>query len=461
MRMKIICASIILSLLFGTAAGAMVATDYPASASMHTDNNDAVRTDADVRIPPLSQGVNIIRGNFELRKSAMINNDIAFKPEEFEQVLGIKKIRGITITRLPDFREGVLTLGGSEILAGQTVARDNIKYIRLVPHPDRVGSISFYFKDAESPDDYSILCSISVLEALNFAPTASPVSIITQRDIPVFKSMQGSDPEGDALDFSIIEGPRKGLLEVRANGLFVYRPNEGFTGKDKFIYKVQDEHGNWSNSAAVEIRVTKASSSIKFADMSDHWAANSAVRAAAFGFLDVPQDLIFNPSELMTRAEFVQMAMRAAKLDKNLPESIQTSFADDGDIPVSHKAYIKQAHEMGIINGLSLETGVYFDPNSVITRTEAAVILNNILKIPVISVALSKPVFADAAFIPSWAERDIAVLNAHGIINGDHKGNFNPYGLLDRAQSVELLSNMLEYTDSVNKSRSWWSRLFG
>jgi len=124
-KIKIICASVILSMMFGTAASAMVAADLnQGGASFHTDT--------DARVPPLSQGLNIIRNNFELKKSVLLNSDITFRPEEFEQILGIRKIRGITVTRLPDFREGVLTLGGNEILAGQTIARENIKYIRLV-----------------------------------------------------------------------------------------------------------------------------------------------------------------------------------------------------------------------------------------------------------------------------------------------------------------------------------------
>ena len=452
MRLKIICASVILSMFFGTAASAVVAADLNLGGG-------ALHTDADVRVPPLSHGVNIIRGKFELKKSALSNSDVAFSPEEFEQILGVRKIKGITVTRLPDFREGVLTLGGNEILAGQTIARENIRYIRLVPHPDRLGNIRFYFKDAESPDEYSILCTVNILEALNFAPTAHPVNISTQRNIPVFKAMKGSDPESDALNYSIVETPKKGLLEMRGDGVFVYKPGVNFTGKDKFVYRVQDEHGNWSNSAAVEIRVTKAASDIRFTDMDNHWAANSAVKGVAAGFIDA--DLKFEPHRLMTRAEFVQMALRAAKLDKNLPEDARTGFADDGDIPAVYRAYIKQARDSGIVNGIPRGTGVYFDPNGIITRAEAAVILNNILKIPVLSMATSKPAFSDAVMIPVWAERDIAALNTHGILNGDHKGNFNPYGLLNRAQSAEMLCNMLEYTESVRKSKSFWARLFG
>jgi hypothetical protein len=193
--------------------------------------------------------------------------------------------------------------------------------------------------------------------------------------------------------------------------------------------------------------------------MGEHWAANSAVRGVAAGFIDINPDFKFNPAELMTRAEFVHMALRAAKLDKNLPEIMRTDFADDGDIPANYKSYVKKAHDLGIINGIELDTGSYFDPNSIITRVEAAVLLNNILKVPAGAVSASKPVFADSVYIPSWAEKDIAALNALGIINGDQNGNFNPYGLLDKAQSAEMLCNMIAYKDSLKKS--WWSSLFG
>jgi hypothetical protein len=454
-RIKIICASIILCMMFGSTASAMVAADLNyGGVSLHAGAEE-------IRTPPLSQAVNIIRGNFELKKSALVNSDITFKPEEFEKILGKKKIRYITVMNLPDARHGVLTLGGADILAGQTVARENIKYIRLVPFPDRAGVIQFYFKDAESPDDSAILCSVSVLEALNFAPAANNINISTQKNIPVFKAMKGSDPDGDALNYKILEAPKKGLLEILGDGSFIYRPGENYTGNDKFIYQVQDEHGNWSNPAAVNIKVTKAAANIRFTDMDGHWAANSAVKGVAYKFIDINPDFKFKPSELTTRAEFVQMAMRAAKLDKNLPEIMQTGFADDDDIAGKYKSYVKKAHEIGIINGIELDTGVYFDPNSIITRAEAAVILNNILKVPALSAATSKPVFADAVYIPSWAEKDVAALNSIGILNGDQNGNFNPYGLLDRAQSTEMLCNMVDYTENIRKSRSWWSSLFG
>ena len=417
--------------------------------------------------PPISPAVNIIRSRFELKKAALLNSETTFKPEEFEKILGVKKLSYITITKLPIFDEGVLTLGGSEILEGQTISRDNIQYIRLIPYPNRIGTIKFYFKNADdTSQNSSIQCIVSVLESLHFAPSANAINITTQKNIPVFKSMDGTDSDDDAIHYKIVKGPKNGLLEVLddKNGSFVYRPKNNFTGTDSFVYQVEDEYGNVSNLATAQIKITKIASSVKFTDMTDHWAANSAIKAVAAGFIDADlqdPDLKFEPNTLMTRAAFVEMIMRAAKLDNNLSEVYKTSFADDSDIPFKYKSYVTKAYELGVIRGIPTETGLYFDPNSIITRAEAAVIVNNILKIPVMEEnRFAKSVFVDAVFIPDWAENDIAALNSCGIIKGDENGNVNPNGLLTKAQSVEMLSAMLDYNKNLKKTGGLFSFLF-
>ncbi|MCL2775522.1 MAG: S-layer homology domain-containing protein [Oscillospiraceae bacterium] len=473
-----LCVTSFLSTLFTVSADAGLISQNSANISSNQDYvavSATVTSDGSVstpasnnyeETPPLSQAMNVIRSNFELKKTAIVNSDITFKPEEFEKILGIKKLRYITITQLPDMKEGVLTLGGSEILEGQTISRDNIQYIRLVPYTDRVGTIKFCFKNTDdTTKDASIPCLIYVLHSLDFAPTANTVSVTTQKNIPVFKMMDGTDPENDSMTYKIIQAPIKGILEVQnnSNGMFVYRPNGNYTGSDKFIYQVEDQYGNLSNPATVQIKVTKAASNVVFTDMSDNWAYNSAVKAVADGFIDADAknpNLKFDPSYQMTRAEFTKMLLRAAKLDKGIPEVFKTTFADDSDIPVQYKSYVEKAYELGIVNGVTLDTGTYFDPNSIITRAEAAVMVNNILKIPFAS-PLASPVFKDAVYIPSWAENDIDALNSCGIIKGDENGNFNPSGLLDKAQAVEMLSNMVDYSKNANKSGGLLSFLFG
>ncbi|MCL1857934.1 MAG: S-layer homology domain-containing protein [Oscillospiraceae bacterium] len=417
--------------------------------------------------PFISPAVNIIRNMIELKKPALLNSEITFRPEEFEKILDVKKIKYITITKLPDFDEGVLTLGGSEILEGQTISRENIQYIRLIPYPNRIGTIKFHFKNTEdTTQNSSMKCIVSVLESLHFSPSANDVNITTQKNIPVFKSMDGNDPDDDDINYRIVKGPKNGFLEISnsSTGNFVYRPKNNFTGTDSFVYQIQDEYGNLSNLATVQIKVTKAASSVIFKDLDNHWAANSAIKAAAAGFIDADlqdPDLKFEPKTLMTRAAFVEMVMRAAKLDKNISEVYKTGLADDSDIPFRYKSYVTKAYELGVIKGIPTDTGLYFDPNSIITRAEAAVIVNNILKIPATNeTGLIKPVFVDAVFIPEWAENDIAALNSCGIIKGDENGNVNPNGLLTKAQSVEMLCAMLDYNKNLKNSGGLFSFLF-
>jgi hypothetical protein len=411
--------------------------------------------------------MDIIRNRLEFKKAAMVNTDVTFRPEEFENVLGVKKLQSITITKLPSFSEGILTLAGSDILAGQAIPRENIQFIRLVPFPNRIGTINFEFKNtADTARNASVRATVSVLSALNFAPTANPISLATQRNIPVFKNMDGNDPDNDDIVYRIVQGPKRGLLEVidATNGHFVYRPGRNFTGRDNFVYQVMDKYGNLSNPATAQIRVTKEASSVRFTDMRDHWAANSAIKAVAAGFIDADKsdpDLTFEPEKLMTRAEFTEMILRAAKLDNNMSAVFRTNFADDADIPAQYKPYVTKAYELGIVRGIPTDTGLYFDPNGIITRAEAAVIINNILQIPASANIQPRALFVDAVFIPDWAENDIAALNSIGVIRGDENGNMNPNGFLSRAQSVAMLTAMIDYTDSQTTRRGFFAWLFG
>ena len=464
----LISAIIIVSTLAISASAGLVNSNDSNYVQVSASTGKSVSVPLYDETPPLSHALNIIRNNFELKKNALLNSDVTFKPEEFEKILGIKKLQSVTITKLPDYSEGILTLGGNDILEGQTISRENIQYIRLIPYPNRVGEISFSFKNGADTTKYaSMQCTVAMLETLNFAPSASSVSLTTQKNIATFKSMDGSDPDGDELFYQITQAPKKGLLEVidASTGNFIYRPGKNFTGNDSFEYQITDKYGNVSNTAKAEIKVTKAASDVIFADMTDHWAANSAIKAVGAGFIDANKndpDLMFEPDTLLTRAEFVEMIIRAAKLDKNMSEVYKTKFADDADIPVKFKPYVTKAYELGIIKGIPTDTGVYFDPNSMITRAEAAVILNNILNIkPDGSASLKNRAFVDAVLIPEWAEDDIAALNSVGIIKGNQNGNINPSGLLSKAQSVEMLCAMIDYTDSQKKSGGFLSFLFG
>lgn len=66
-----------------------------------------------------------------------------------------------------------------------------------------------------------------------------------------------SDPEGAAIQASVFTGPQNGTLALQEDGSFSYTPNEGFSGRDSFMYRVSDGE-LYSALAAVTLYVLPA-----------------------------------------------------------------------------------------------------------------------------------------------------------------------------------------------------------
>jgi len=136
------------------------------------------------------------------------------------------------------------------------------------------------------------------------------------------------------------------------------------------------------------------------------------------------------------------MAMKASGLHKGLKDVDHTQYADDDMIPYYMKKYVSSATDRGIIKGITTESGEIFAPNDIITRAQAAVILNRILDLPT-SDAIE--VFFDGKMIPTWAENAVNNLVACGIMSGKGNGILDPEGILTNAQCASLISNVLEW----------------
>jgi hypothetical protein len=78
---------------------------------------------------------------------------------------------------------------------------------------------------------------------------------ISATPIPRGVLANDSDADGDALTAARISGPDHGSLELSPNGSFIYRPDEGFSGEDHFVYEALDTSGAASNQTTVTITV--------------------------------------------------------------------------------------------------------------------------------------------------------------------------------------------------------------
>ena len=63
-----------------------------------------------------------------------------------------------------------------------------------------------------------------------------------------------SDIDGDTLSASLVNGPSHGVVNVNADGSFIYTPNVNYNGSDSFTYKANDGQAD-SNVATVSLTV--------------------------------------------------------------------------------------------------------------------------------------------------------------------------------------------------------------
>ena len=107
----------------------------------------------------------------------------------------------------------------------------------------------------------------------NTAPTADDQTVGTSSDTPVAITLTGSDPEGDALSYTIETNPANGTLSGTAPNL-TYTPDPGYFGPDAFTFTVDD--GELASSVAtVTINVVNDNTAPVVADQGFSVAENS------------------------------------------------------------------------------------------------------------------------------------------------------------------------------------------
>ena len=273
--------------------------------------------------------------------------------------------------------------------------------------------------------------------------SSATLQMSTYRDREAHGRLTAYDPDGDALVFEIVEAPQNGsvLLTDREEGTYVYAPRSGFTGTDSFSYVARDVYGNYSSATTVKLRVMTSGTSVTYVDMADSKAANAALALTEAGVMSgvqVGNQHFFYPERTVTRAELLVMAMNAAGIT-DVPASEATGFDDDADISPAIKGYVAAAYKMGYISGTLKEGKLCFLPNQEINRAEAAVMICAILGEKNSGVI---PTFADGAEIPVWAQESIYTLNTLGVMDATD-GYISPTSLLTREEAALILQAVM------------------
>ena len=180
-----------------------------------------------------------------------------------------------------------------------------------------------------------------------------------------------------------------------------------------------------------------------FSDTASHWAKNIIsymnLKGVVNGSIE-NGELVYRPDNNVTRAEFAIMVSNFMNyVTEHYNDVSLEIFEDANDIPKWALPQIKAVYKNGIINGKDNNDRLYFEPNSYITRAEAATIISRILPKQIIKNDVS---FIDKDQIPFWANEAFMALTASGLINGYDDNTVKPNNNVTRAEAVTMFYNI-------------------
>ncbi|NLM62263.1 MAG: S-layer homology domain-containing protein [Clostridiales bacterium] len=397
-------------------------------------------------------------------KTSEAGMDIPFRSVDFlSNIVGEGELEGIVLTSLPDESEGTLYCGNRALYAGEAVTTENLDQLYFKPAGSKETTTSFSFIPVFNNSNGQITTvSIAQVISKNNPPVAEDVEYETIKNIAVTCRFKISDPDGDDLVVRIQNPPTKGdvVISEEEPDVFIYTPYQNKTGTDSFTYVAVDPDGLMSNTAKVTIRITKNGAKMTYSDMEGNPAHFAAIKLAEEGILigeRMGNNYFFNPAKVVSRGEFVAMALTCLGIEVTTPVT-KTGFADDSDTPAWVKPYLSTALKQGIITGVStLDGRRVFRSENPLTRAEALVVLNNILKL---DDGEKRPVFADDEAVPAWAMDAASKAVANDLIETASDGSLRPMDNVTRADAAEMLYRAMKIKES-EKSRSLLSRIFG
>jgi len=287
------------------------------------------------------------------------------------------------------------------------------------------------------------------------APIAQDMEIKAYRGVAYTGTLKAVDNEGEAVTFAIVEAPEKGALELGEEGVFVYTPDANKAGADRFTFTAADESGNVSAPATVKIKIARVASGVSYSDTDGKSCATAAVDLAEHGVFVGARfggERFFEPERMVTRGEFVAMAMAAAGLRPS--DVTVTGFCDDDAIPTWAKGSAAGALEAGVVNGVPTETGVAFRAESLITLSEAATVLNRILKVTDVDLT------ALETDEPVWYAQSVANLESVSVAPA---GGYDAEALsrgVTRGEAAELLSAAMALASARAAQDGFWGKIF-
>ena len=297
-----------------------------------------------------------------------------FSPADFGE-----NVSGICVTAVPD--RGAVLLGGRVIRSGDVLAASQLSLLTFAaeeaPGDDAV-SIR-YLPIRDSGVDAEAELVISIRGRRNEPPAAADSRLETYKNLPNEGLLPVSDPEGDALSFTLTRAPRRGEVILREDGSFLYTPKKNKVGTDSFTFTATDTAGNVSPEATVTIDILKPADDRQYADTTSSDCRFEAEWLRSTGLFTgetVNGQFCFSPDEPVSRGQFLAMLMQVVDLPVDRSATV-TGFLVES--PQWLRPYLAAALRSGIISGYPAEGGAEFRANQVVSADEAALMVSRAL----------------------------------------------------------------------------------
>lgn len=392
----------------------------------------------------VSEGLQHLADRTYVAASAKEGETILFDASFFDRAMMGGAVTGITVSELPDVTCGELMLGYGEVRVGQYIDRDNLSYLSFVPVQGAKSTGFSFLPQSESGDcGYTVRCFLNSTADVNCCPvgTGSVTAVSTHETLALNGTLFAEDPEGDALYFEVVSYPENGTLSLdMQTGEFSYLPTGDFCGEDSFWWRVQDANGAYAEPCEVQITVRELTTGYLFSDMSDTRLHSAALRVCEKGLMGGEKlggKHYFHPERTLSRAAFVAILMEAAQI--KCPDTEDTGFTDNDEIPRGMRAAIKYAKEQGWLG-----EDTVFRPQDAITRAEAAAIAAKVL-------GLAAPGYQDA--VKDHAGIPVSVVDAlysayeGGYLATGADGTLSYNTALTRGDAAMFFARVLEHKE--------------
>ncbi len=346
-------------------------------------------------------------------RETLYNADYCFSAGDF--ALEGAELQGIFITDVPSAMVGRVQYGSRVIRAGDVLPASALEALILSPtcRDNRQAEVGYLPITAEGLGE-AMAVQVSIFSGKNAAPTASDSALETYKNIANTGTLEVSDPEGEALRYSLTSAPRRGSVELSDDGTYTYTPAKNKVGRDSFTFTATDPAGNVSNEATVSIEIIKPIDRLTYGDMAGDPDCFAAMWLHNSGLLTgetVAGVACFSPDKPVTRGEFLVMVSQLCGLKPD-DAQLTSGFADEGETPQWMRPYIVAALRTGVVSGVNSNHGLVFRPGANLTTAEAAVMLQNVLRLPEAKEAAG---FAGDEAVPTWAAGAMEALFGAGV----------------------------------------------